>query len=344
MMDVSLFDYDLPVELIAQSPPKERGSSRLMVLNRATGKIEHAHFSALGRYVNPGDVLVINDSKVIPARLLGQKKETGGMIEVLLIKPRHEADTWDVLVRPARRVRIGTRLFFGNDQELEAVVKERLPDGGAVVTFRYEGDWESLLDRLGEMPLPPYIREKLSDPSRYQTVYAAHAGSVAAPTAGLHFTEAHLQALVKEGVQLARLTLHVGIGTFRPVKVDQVEAHTMPSERFTIPEETVQRIHEAKAAGRRVIAVGTTSLRTLEGAYHTYGRLFAHSGETDIFIYPGFTFHVVDALLTNFHLPRSTLLMLVSAFATREQILAAYQEAMKKQYRFFSFGDAMLIV
>ncbi|MDY0323368.1 MAG: tRNA preQ1(34) S-adenosylmethionine ribosyltransferase-isomerase QueA [Candidatus Carbobacillus sp.] len=343
-MDVSLFDYDLPEERIAQSPPKERGASRLMVLSRKTGDIRHAQFAQFGQFLQPGDVLVINDSKVIPARLIGQKKETGGVVEVLLIEPRHEADTWEVLIRPARRVRVGTRLFFGREAMLEGVVKERLEDGGAVMTFHYEGNWDKLLDRLGEMPLPPYIRETLNDPSRYQTVYATHAGSVAAPTAGLHFTESHLQTLIKQGIDVVRVTLHVGIGTFRPVKVDHVEAHTMHHERYTIPEETVARIDEAKAKHQRVIAVGTTSLRTLEGAYHQYGRLFAHQGKTDVFIYPGFKFHVVDALLTNFHLPRSTLLMLVSAFATREYILAAYQEAIQEGYRFFSFGDAMLII
>ncbi|SFG32324.1 S-adenosylmethionine:tRNA ribosyltransferase-isomerase [Planifilum fulgidum] len=343
-MDVSEFDFHLPEELIAQSPPPRRTDSRLMVLHRETGELEHRRFSDLTEYLRPGDVLVINDTRVRPARLIGMKKETGGRVEILLLKPLGE-DRWEVLAKPARRLKPGSTLLFGNG-ELQAVVEgESGVAGGRIVRLRYEGkDLEALLDRLGEMPLPPYIRKRLDDPERYQTVYARAVGSAAAPTAGLHFTTELLEEIRGKGVDIASITLHVGLGTFRPVTAERVEDHRMHAEYYEVGEKAAEKIRAARKRGGRVVAVGTTSVRTLETVAGLHGRIVPAKGWTDIFIYPGYRFRVVDALITNFHLPRSTLLMLVSAFASRRRILAAYEEAVKLRYRFFSFGDAMLIL
>jgi S-adenosylmethionine:tRNA ribosyltransferase-isomerase len=343
-MDVSEFDFHLPEELIAQSPPPRRADSRLMVLDRETGELEHRRFSDLTEYLRPGDVLVINDTRVRPARLIGMKKETGGRVEILLLKPLGE-DRWEVLAKPARRLKPENTVLFGNG-ELRAVVEgESDVAGGRIVRLTYEAeDLEALLERLGEMPLPPYIRKRLEDPERYQTVYARAVGSAAAPTAGLHFTPELLEEIRGKGVDIASVTLHVGLGTFRPVTAERVEEHRMHAEYYEVDEEAAERIRAARKRGGRVVAVGTTSVRTLETVAGLHGEIVPAKGWTDIFIYPGYRFRAVDALITNFHLPRSTLLMLVSAFASRRQILAAYEEAVNRRYRFFSFGDAMLIL
>lgn len=336
------FYYDLPKELIAQDPIDDRSGSRLMVMDRETGEISHHIFRELPGFLKPGDCLVINDTKVIPARLHGVKEDTGAHVEVLLLK-RLENDTWETLVRPGRKVRPGAHLNFG-DGLLRAEVTDIVDDGNRLIRFQYDGIFEEVLDRLGEMPLPPYITHKLKDKNRYQTVYAKHDGSAAAPTAGLHFTDALLEEIQKMGVEIVRVTLHVGLGTFRPVKVDDVENHHMHSEFYMISAQAAEKINAAKAAGRRIISVGTTSTRTLESAADENGFVRETSGWTDIFIYPGYRFKCVDALITNFHLPESTLLMLVSAFSDKEKIMNAYSEAVKERYRFFSFGDAMFIV
>ena len=336
------FYYDLPQELIAQDPLEDRSSSRLLVLDKKTGETQHHTFREIVNYLNPGDCLVINDTKVIPARLIGAKEETGAKIEVLLLK-RKQNDVWETLVKPGRKAKPGTRISFG-DGLLKGEVIDVVDEGNRLIRFEYDGIFEEILDRLGQMPLPPYITHQLKDKDRYNTVYAAHEGSAAAPTAGLHFTPELLEEIGRKGVDIARVTLHVGMGTFRPVKVDDVENHHMHSEFYMIDEEAAEKINGAKARGGRVICVGTTSCRTIESAADENGRLKACSGWTEIFIYPGYTFKVLDGLITNFHLPESTLIMLVSALAGREHVLAAYEEAVRERYRFFSFGDAMLII
>ena len=397
-MDVKDFDYDLPEELIAQDPLSDRSASRLMVLDTDTGEVTHRHFKDILEYLNEGDCLVINDTKVIPARLLGVKEDTGAHVELLLLK-RLPDDCWECLVRPGKKLRKGARVSFG-DGVLKGEIKDTGEEGNRIVKFEYEGIFEEVLDRLGEMPLPPYITHKLKDKNRYQTVYAKHEGSAAAPTAGLHFTEELLSEIEKKGVDIARICLHVGLGTFRPVKVDKIEEHHMHSEFYIVDREAAEKINRARARGKRVISVGTTSMRTMEsaavinpeyrrlveegvikdenlrdnarsesGAVRTdtkaggvpFGKQYAKSalsddgrivskyiikpgsGNTEIFIYPGYEFKLVDALITNFHLPQSTLIMLVSALAGREHVLNAYKEAVKERYRFFSFGDAMFI-
>ena len=376
-MKVSDFDYELPEELIAQDPLERRSDSRLMVLDRKKHTITHRHFRDIGEYLSPGDCLVINDTKVIPARLLGVKPDTGAAVEVLLLR-NHGDNVWEALVRPGKKLRPGAVVSFG-DGLLTGTIENVLEDGNRLVRFTYEGIWEELLDRLGEMPLPPYITHKLKNKDRYQTVYATHEGSAAAPTAGLHFTPELLASLEEKGVRIARLTLHVGLGTFRPVKVDTIEEHHMHSEYYELSEEAAELINRTKAEGKRVISVGTTSTRTLETVANVqaaegtknssegtdlpdeatkvtrnvtwaapsetgYQPLRACSGWTDIFLYPGYQFRVVDALITNFHLPQSTLIMLVSAFYDREHVLKAYETAVEERYRFFSFGDAMLLL
>ena len=336
------FYYDLPQELIAQDPLEDRSSSRLLVLDKKTGETQHHTFREIVNYLNPGDCLVINDTKVIPARLIGAKEETGAKIEVLLLK-RKQNDVWETLVKPGRKAKPGTRISFG-DGLLKGEVIDVVDEGNRLIRFEYDGIFEEILDQLGQMPLPPYITHQLKDKDRYNTVYAAHEGSAAAPTAGLHFTPELLEEIGRKGVDIARVTLHVGLGTFRPVKVDDVENHHMHSEFYMIDEEAAEKINGAKARGGRVICVGTTSCRTIESAADENGRLKACSGWTEIFIYPGYTFKVLDSLITNFHLPESTLIMLVSALAGREHVLAAYEEAVRERYRFFSFGDAMLII
>jgi S-adenosylmethionine:tRNA ribosyltransferase-isomerase len=340
-MKVADFDYYLPEELIAQEPVEPRDASRLLVLHRQTGELEHRTFRDVTEYLHPTDVLVINDTKVIPARLFGTKRDTGARVEVLLLQ-RTSQDIWEVLVRPGRRVPPGTLLEFG-DGRLTAKVIDVTSAGGRVIEFGYDGVFETILDELGQMPLPPYIHKELADKGRYQTVYALEEGSAAAPTAGLHFTPSLLENIAQQGVTICPITLHVGLGTFRPVKVEDVAEHKMHAEYYAISQETVATIERARQAGGRVVAVGTTTTRTLEAVVEEHGKLVAGSGWTDIFIYPGFRFQVVDALITNFHLPRSTLLMLVSALAGRELIRRAYEEAIEQRYRFFSFGDAMLI-
>ncbi len=340
-MKTSDFYFDLPQELIAQDPLEDRSSSRLLVLDRETGEIRHRVFRDILSYLKKGDCLVINDTKVIPARLLGTKKDTGAGIEILLLK-RRENDIWETLVRPGKKCRPGARVVFGNG-DLEAEVLEVLPDGNRLVQFAYQGIFEEVLDRLGQMPLPPYITHPLKDRNRYQTVYARYEGSAAAPTAGLHFTEELLEQIRAMGVEIARVTLHVGLGTFRPVKVENVLDHHMHSEYYQVTREAADLINSAKKAGGRIISVGTTSTRTLESVALEDGTVQAGSGNTEIFIYPGYRFKAVDGLITNFHLPESTLLMLVSALAGRDHILKAYEEAVKERYRFFSFGDAMFI-
>ncbi len=335
------FYYDLPQELIAQDPLEDRSSSRLLVLDRKTGERQHRVFREILEFLNPGDCLVVNNTKVIPARLMGVKEGTGAGIEVLLLK-RCEDNVWETLVKPGKKARPGARISFG-DGLLVGEVLEVVEEGNRRIRFTYEGIFEEILDRLGQMPLPPYITHQLKDKNRYQTVYAKHEGSAAAPTAGLHFTPELLKTIEDKGVKLAHVTLHVGLGTFRPVKVEDVTEHHMHSEFYMIEEEQARIINEARAAGGRVICVGTTSCRTLESAADEDGILHAGSGWTDIFIYPGYRFKLMDALITNFHLPESTLLMLVSAFAGKEQVIAAYEEAVRERYRFFSFGDAMLI-
>lgn len=340
-MKTSDFYYDLPEELIAQDPLEDRSSSRLLVLDKKTGKTEHHVFREITDYLNPGDCLVLNDTKVIPARLIGVKEETGAKIEVLLLK-RGADDVWETLVKPGKKARPGARISFG-DGLLVGEVMEVVEEGNRLIHFEYDGIFEEILDQLGQMPLPPYITHQLQDKDRYNTVYAAHSGSAAAPTAGLHFTPELLKEIEEKGVDIARVTLHVGLGTFRPVKVDDVENHHMHSEFYMIDEEAAEKINRAKENGRKVICVGATSCRTIESAADENGKLKACSGWTEIFIYPGYQFKVLDELITNFHLPESTLVMLVSALAGREHVLAAYEEAVKERYRFFSFGDAMFI-
>lgn len=334
--------FDLPEELIAQDPLAERSSSRLLLLNRKTGDIEHHIFREIVNYLEPGDCLVLNNTKVIPARLLGTKADTGAAVEILLLK-RRDNDIWETLVKPGKKLRPGASVVFG-DGRLRAEILDVVEEGNRLVRFSYEGIWEEVLDSLGEMPLPPYITHKLQDKNRYQTVYAKYEGSAAAPTAGLHFTKELLAAVEKKGIDLAYVTLHVGLGTFRPVKVDNVLEHHMHSEYYQVTQEAADKINRAKQNGHRVICVGTTSCRTVESAADENGHLKACCDNTDIFIYPGYRFKVLDGLITNFHLPESTLVMLVSAFAGREHVLAAYDEAIRERYRFFSFGDAMLIV
>ena len=340
-LKTSDFYFDLPEELIAQDPLEDRSSSRLLMLNKETGKTEHHIFKDVIDYLNPGDCLVLNNTKVIPARLLGVKEDTGAAVEVLLLK-RREGDVWETLVKPGKKCRPGARLSFG-DGILKAEVMEVVEEGNRLIHFEYEGIWEEVLDSLGEMPLPPYITHKLQDKNRYQTVYAKYEGSAAAPTAGLHFTPQLLQQIEEKGVDIAYVTLHVGLGTFRPVKVDNILEHHMHSEYYQISQEAADKINKAKESGHRVICVGTTSTRTIESAADENGRLQECCDNTEIFIYPGYKFKVLDALITNFHLPESTLVMLVSALAGRENVLNAYKEAVEERYRFFSFGDAMLI-
>ncbi len=340
-MKTSDFYFELPKELIAQDPLEDRSASRLLCLNKESGHIEHRRFMDLKDYLRPGDCLVMNDTKVIPARLYGRKMDTDAVVELLLLK-RREGDVWETLVKPGRKAKPGCRLSFG-DGLLEGEIMDIVEDGNRLIHFTYDGVFEEILDQLGEMPLPPYITHKLKDQSRYQTVYAKREGSAAAPTAGLHFTSDFIERIRKDKVKIAYVTLHVGLGTFRPVKVEDVKEHHMHSEFYQVEEAQAQIINETKRTGGRVIAVGTTSCRTLESASDEKGILRAGSGWTDIFIYPGYKFRMIDGLLTNFHLPESTLLMLVSAFAKKEYILAAYEEAVRERYRFFSFGDAMLI-
>lgn len=340
-MKLSDFYYELPQELIAQYPLKDRMQSRLLVYDRKTKNIEHRYFKDIIEYLNPGDCLVINDTKVIPARLLGKREDTGGKMEFLLID-RVEDDIWEVMVNPGRRAIIG-RIFIFGEGLLKGEILAKTKDGTRIVRFEYDGIFEEILDKVGIMPLPPYIHEELKDNNRYQTVYAKYNGSVAAPTAGLHFTQELLKQIECSGVNIANITLHVGIGTFRPVKTENIEDHHMHSESYYVSEETAEIVNETREKGGRVIAVGTTSCRTLETIGDRFGKIHPGYGKTDIFIYPGYKFKVVDALITNFHLPQSTLLMLVSAFADREEILNVYAEAIEKRYRFFSFGDAMFI-
>ena len=335
------FYYDLPEELIAQDPLQDRSGSRLMVLDRRTGEITHKIFRDITEYLHPGDCLVINNTKVIPARLYGVKEGTEAKIEVLLLK-RRENDIWETLVKPGKKCKVGTKISFG-EGILTGEVIDVVEEGNRLIQFTYEGIFEEILDRLGQMPLPPYITHQLQDKNRYQTVYAKHDGSAAAPTAGLHFTPELLAKVREMGVEIAEVTLHVGLGTFRPVKEDDVLKHHMHSEFYHIEQAEAEKINRAKQAGHRVIAVGTTSTRTLEAASDEHGFLQEKSGWTEIFIYPGYQFKVIDALITNFHLPESTLVMLVSALAGREQVLHAYEEAVAERYRFFSFGDAMFI-
>jgi len=340
-MDLKDFNYDLPEELIAQDPLEDRSSSRLMVLHKDAGRIEHKIFRNIIDYLNPGDCLVINDTKVIPARLMGIKEDTGATIEVLLLK-RNADDVWECLVKPGKKARTGARIVFGEGLLVGEIV-DVIEDGNRMIKFHYEGIFEEILDKLGQMPLPPYITHKLQDKNRYQTVYARNEGSAAAPTAGLHFTKELLEKIKEKGVNVVSITLHVGLGTFRPVKVDKIEEHHMHTETFNISKEAADTINRTRAAGGRVIAVGTTSCRTLESAAADDGTIPARSGDTDIFIYPGYKFKAIDCLITNFHLPESTLIMLVSALAGRDNIMNAYETAVKERYRFFSFGDAMFI-
>ena len=340
-MNTSEFNFHLPEELIAQVPLKDRTASRLMVLDRETGEIQHKHFYEMIEYLNPGDCLVLNDTRVIPARLFGAREGSGGKVEFLLLTRKTDKD-WEVLVKPGKKARVGDRIVFG-EGILTATIKEIIEDGKRIVTFEYEGIFEEVLDQLGEMPLPPYIHEKLEDKERYQTVYSKHEGSAAAPTAGLHFTKELLEQVKAKGINIAYVTLHVGLGTFRPVKVENVLEHEMHSEFYIIDEENAKIINDTKANGGKIISVGTTSTRTLESNADEKGFVSAGSGWTNIFIYPGYKFKCIDRLFTNFHLPESTLIMLVSALAGKEHVLNAYNEAVKERYRFFSFGDSMLI-
>lgn len=335
------FDYDLPEELIAQTPLEKRDHSRLLVLDRETKKMEHKHFEDIIDYLQKGDMLVINNTKVLPARLLGVKEDTQAHIELLMLK-EVKKDTWECLMKPAKRIQIGTIIQFG-DGRLKAKCMEKKEEGLGVFVFLYEGIFLEVLESLGKMPLPPYIHEQLKDKNRYQTVYAKEVGSAAAPTAGLHFTEDLMEKIKRKGIEIVEITLHVGMGTFRPVQVEEIENHKMHSEFYSMSEEAAFKLNQAKEEGRRIIAVGTTSTRTLETIMQLYGTFQASSGWTDIFIYPGYIFKAIDGLITNFHLPKSTLLMLVSSFASREIILKAYQEAVAEKYRFFSFGDSMFI-
>ncbi|ALG49550.1 tRNA preQ1(34) S-adenosylmethionine ribosyltransferase-isomerase QueA [Clostridium perfringens] len=340
-MKVSDFYFELPEELIAQYPLEKRDSSRLMVLDKKTGEIEHRKFHDILEYLNEGDTLVLNNTRVLPARLIGEKEETGGKIEFLLLK-RIEGDKWECLAKPGRKAKVGTVFTFG-EGKLKAIVREIGEEGNRIIEFKYDGIFEQVLDELGQMPLPPYIHEKLEDKERYQTVYSKEKGSAAAPTAGLHFTEELLKEIKDKGVNIAYLTLHVGLGTFRPVKVDDVNNHVMHSEYYHLDKENADLINKTKEVGKRVIAVGTTSSRTLETIGDENGRVREQSGWTDIFIYPGYKFKIVDNLITNFHLPESTLIMLVSALAGQDNIMNAYNTAVKEKYRFFSFGDSMFI-
>lgn len=340
-MKVKDFYFDLPKELIAQHPLEKRDESRLMVLNKKSGEIEHKVFKDIIDYLNPGDCLVLNDTRVMPARLYGAKEGSGGKMEFLLLN-RHEDDIWETLVKPGKRGKVGAKFVFGNG-ELKAEVVEVLDNGNRKVKFYYDGIFEEVLDSLGEMPLPPYIEEKLEDRERYQTVYSKEVGSAAAPTAGLHFTDELLQAIRKKGINIAFVTLHVGLGTFRPVKAEDIQDHEMHSEYYILDKENAEIINNAKRSGKRVIAVGTTSNRTLESIASEEGQVKEQSGYTSIFIYPGYKFKIVDAIITNFHLPESTLIMLISAFSTREIVMNAYKTAVENKYRFFSFGDAMFI-
>ena len=341
-MNTADFDFHLPEELIAQTPLEKRDASRLLIVNHKTGQMEDTHFDAIIDPLHPGDALVMNDTRVLPARLHGEKTETGGHVELLLLK-NTEGDDWEVLAKPAKRLKVGAQISFG-DGRLTATILEELEHGGRIVRFHYQGIFLEVLESLGEMPLPPYIHEKLKDRERYQTVYAKENGSAAAPTAGLHFTKELLAKIEAKGVKLVYLTLHVGLGTFRPVSVDNVDEHEMHSEFYTLSDEAAETLRQVKASGKRVIAVGTTSIRTLETIGSKFnGEIKAESGWTNIFIKPGYDWKVVDAFSTNFHLPKSTLVMLVSAFAGRELVLSAYQHAIDEKYRFFSFGDAMFI-
>lgn len=340
-MDVKDFDYELPQELIAQDPLEDRSSSRLMVVNKETGKTEHKIFKDITGYLNSGDCLVINDTKVIPARLIGNRPGKEEKVEVLLLR-RIESDLWETLVKPGKKCKPGVELEFGGGK-LKAVIEDVVEEGNRLVRFKFDGIWEEVLDSLGQMPLPPYITHSLKDKTRYNTVYAEHDGSAAAPTAGLHFTKELLDEIEKKGIDIVHVTLHVGLGTFRPVKETDVLKHHMHSEYYVVTDDAAARINATHARGGKVICVGTTSCRTVESASTDDGIVHAQSGWTEIFIYPGYKFKVLDRLITNFHLPQSTLIMLVSALAGRENILAAYEEAVKERYRFFSFGDAMLI-
>ena len=341
-MKTSDFFYELPEELIAQDPLEDRTASRLLVLDRKTDKLEHKIFGDVINYLNPGDCLVINNTRVIPARLIGEKEGTGGKVEILLLK-RRENDIWESLVKPGKKLRPGARVTFG-DGRLKAEILEIAEEGNRLVKFYYEGIFEEILDSLGEMPLPPYITHKLEDKEMYQTVYAKFDGSAAAPTAGLHFTNELLEKIRQKGIRIASITLHVGLGTFRPVKVEDVNNHHMHTEWYEVNNEAADIINETKKNGGRVICVGTTSCRTIESVADENGLMSAKTGETDIFIYPGYKFKVMDGLITNFHLPESTLVMLVSAFAGKERVLSAYETAVKERYRFFSFGDAMILL
>lgn len=340
-MKTSDFYYDLPQELIAQTPLKDRSASKLMLLEKKSGEVQHKHFYDIVDFLNPGDTLILNDTKVLPARLYGIKEDTGAAVEFLLLH-KHTLDTWEVILKPGRRAKPGARFVFGNG-ELKAEIKDIVNEGNRLVTFEYDGVFEEVLDRLGEMPIPPYITQKLEDKNRYQTVYAKHPGSAAAPTAGLHFTPELLEKIKQKGVNIGYVTLHVGLGTFRPVKVDDVNNHKMHSEFYVLPEETAELVNKTKEQNKRIISVGTTATRVLETAGQSGLPLKTQSGWTDIFIYPGKQFNVIDALITNFHLPESTLIMLVSALAGRENTLKAYKIAVEEKYRFFSFGDAMFI-
>ena len=341
-MKTSDFYYDLPEELIAQDPLEDRTASRLLVLDRKTGAVKHKIFSDVRDYLNKGDCLVINNTRVIPARLIGEKEGTGGKVEVLLLK-RRANDVWETLVKPGKKLKPGAKITFG-DGRLRAEVLEVVEEGNRLVKFHYEGIFEEILDSLGEMPLPPYITHNLEDKEMYQTVYAKFDGSAAAPTAGLHFTKELLNKIEEKGIKIASITLHVGLGTFRPVKVDDVNNHHMHTEWYEVNDEAADIINETKRNGGRVICVGTTSCRTIESVADDNGYMKAKTGETDIFIYPGYKFKVMDGLITNFHLPESTLVMLVSAFAGKENVLSAYETAVKEKYRFFSFGDAMILI
>ncbi len=341
-MDIKDFYYDLPTELIAQTPLQDRTMSKLMVLNRETGEISHKHFFDIIDYLNPGDCLVMNNTRVIPARLYGSKEGSGGKIEFLLLK-RLDIDTWELILRPGKKAKVGSRFVFG-DGRLKAEIIEVKSDGNRIARFEYDGIWEEILDSLGEMPLPPYIKEKLEDKNRYQTVYSKIEGSAAAPTAGLHFTDELLEKIRQKGIKTAFVTLHVGLGTFRPVSAEKIEEHKMHTEFYQVSKETADLINETRKNGGRVVCVGTTSVRTLESSSLDDGTVVSGSGDTSIFIYPGYKFKTVDALITNFHLPESTLLMLISALYDRESIMKAYSEAISERYRFFSFGDAMIII
>ncbi|MFW8617691.1 tRNA preQ1(34) S-adenosylmethionine ribosyltransferase-isomerase QueA [Enterococcus innesii] len=342
MLTTEDFDFDLPEELIAQTPLSDRSSSRLLVVDRETGKFEDKHFYNIIDELAPGDALVMNDTRVLPARIYGEKQETGAHLEILLLN-NIEGDTWETLIKPAKRAKVGTKITFG-DGRLEAVVEEELDHGGRIIRFQYKGIFLEILESLGEMPLPPYIKERLEDPDRYQTVYAKENGSAAAPTAGLHFTPELLEQIAAKGVKLVYLTLHVGLGTFRPVSVDNIADHEMHSEFYRLTEEAAAQLNEVRANGGKIVAVGTTSIRTLETIGTKFdGKIKADSGWTSIFITPGYQFKIVEAFSTNFHLPKSTLVMLVSAFAGRDLTLSAYQHAIDERYRFFSFGDAMFL-